>query len=100
MASHTALAGRLGVSEALLEAMYHLDQHAHEFSPRELAALRFAELMTTDAREVTEEVWNALQASFDDGEIIELAAVIGLMNDLNRCADALKIAVERRRTNG
>ena len=80
--------------------MYHLDQHLREFSARELAALRFAELMTTDAREVTEEVWNALQASFDDGEIIELAAVIGLMNDLNRFADALKIAVERSSTHG
>ena len=88
------------MSAALLEAMYHLDQHAREFSPRELAALRFAELMTTDAREVTEDVWEALQASFDDGEILELAAVIGLMNDLNRFADALKIAVERRRTHG
>jgi alkylhydroperoxidase family enzyme len=88
------------VSEALLEAMYHLDQHMHEFSPRELAALRFCELMTTDARGVTEEVWAALQAQFDDGEIIELAAVIGVMNDLNRFADALKITLERRRTNG
>ncbi len=88
------------MSEALLDAMYHLDQHAQEFSARELAALRFAELMTTDARDVTEDVWNALQASFADEEIIELAAVIGLMNDLNRFADALKITVERRRTHG
>jgi alkylhydroperoxidase family enzyme len=88
------------VSEALLEAMYHLDQHAYEFSPRELAALRFCELMTTDAREVTEDVWSALQAEFDDEEILELAAVIGLMNDLNRLADALKITIERRRTHG
>ncbi len=76
--------------------MYHLDQHAHEFSPRELAALRFTELMTTDARGVTEEVWAALQDAFSDEEIIELAAVIGVMNDLNRLADALKITLERR----
>jgi alkylhydroperoxidase family enzyme len=88
------------VSKSLLDAMYHLDRHTHEFSARELAALRFCELMTTDAREVTEDVWSALQASFADGEIIELAAVIGLMNDLNRFADALKITVERRRTHG
>jgi len=76
--------------------MYHLDQHAHEFSPRELAALRFCELMTTDAREVSEAVWAALQDAFSDEEIIELAAVIGVMNDLNRLADALKITLERR----
>ncbi len=88
------------MSEALLEAMYHLDQHREEFSPRELAALRFSELMTTDARDVTEEVWAALQAQFDDGEIVELAAVIGVMNDLNRFADALKITVARRRADG
>ena len=80
--------------------MYHLDQHAREFAPRELAALRFCELMTTDARDVTEEVWAALQDQFSDEEIIELAAVIGLMNDINRFADALKITVERRRNDG
>ena len=88
------------MSEALLEAMYHLDQHWQQFSPRELAALRFSELMTTDARGVTEEVWTALQAQFDDGEIVELAAVIGVMNDLNRFADALKITLARRRADG
>lgn len=88
------------MSETLLEAMYHLDQHAHQFSPRELAALRFSELMTTDARGVTEEVWAALQEQFDDGEIIELAAVIGVMNAVNRLADALKITLERRRADG
>lgn len=79
--------------------MYHLDQHMREFSPRELAALRFCELMTTDARDVTEDVWAALQDQFSDEEIIELAAVIGLMNDINRFADALKITVERRRND-
>ncbi|HEX6779618.1 MAG TPA: hypothetical protein VF099_15530 [Ktedonobacterales bacterium] len=79
--------------------MYHLDQHMHEFSPRQLAALRFCELMTTDARDVTEDVWAALQDQFSDEEIIELAAVIGLMNDINRFADALKITVERRRND-
>ena len=88
------------MSAALLDAMYHLDQHAREFSPRELAALRFCELMTTDARDVTEDVWAALQDQFSDEEIIELAAVIGLMNAVNRFADALKITVERRQTNG
>jgi alkylhydroperoxidase family enzyme len=80
--------------------MYHLDQHAHEFAPRELTALRFCELMTTDARDVTEDVWAALQDQFSDEEIIELAAVIGLMNDVNRFADALKITVKRRQNNG
>ena len=38
-----------------------------------------------------EELWDALQAYFDDGEIVEIATVIGLFNFFNRYADALQI---------
>jgi len=79
------------VSEALLDALYHIDEHRHLFSVRELAALRFAEIMTTSARDVDEELWDELQAQFDDGEIVEIATVIGLFNFFNRFADALQI---------
>lgn len=91
MAEHTALARQLGVSEALLDALYHIDEHRHLFTARELAALRFAEIMTTDARDVDEALWDELQVHFDDGELVELATVIGLFNFFNRFADALKI---------
>ena len=91
MAAHTALARQLGVSEALLDALYRIDEHRHLFTDRELVALRFAEIMTTGAREVDEILWDELQAHFDDGEIVELATVIGLFNFFNRFADALRI---------
>jgi alkylhydroperoxidase family enzyme len=91
MAAHTALARQLGVSEALLDALYHIDEHRHLFSGRELAALRFAEIMTTGAREVDEALWDELQVHFDDAEIVEIATVIGLFNFFNRFADALRI---------
>ena len=91
MEAHTALARQLGVSEELLDALYHIDQHRHLFTPRELAALHFAEVMTTSAREVDEELWDELQARFDDGELVEIATVIGLFNFFNRFADALQI---------
>src|SRR5712671_8146846 len=91
MAAHTALARQLGVSEALLDALYHIDQHRHLFSEREVAALRFAEIMTTGAREVSEALWDELQAHFDDGELVEIATVIGLFNFFNRYADAFQI---------
>jgi len=91
MAEHTALARQLGVSEALLDALYHIDVYRHLFTARELAALRFAEIMTTDARDVDEALWDELQAHFDDGELVELATVIGLFNFFNRFADALQI---------
>jgi alkylhydroperoxidase family enzyme len=91
MQAHTALARQMGVTEELLDAMYHIDQHRHLFTERELVALRYAEIMTTSAREIHEELWDQLQGHFDDGEIVELSSVIGLFNFFNRFADALQI---------
>jgi alkylhydroperoxidase family enzyme len=91
MEAHTALARQLGVSEELLDALYHIDEHRHLFTEQELVALRFAEMMTTGARDIDETLWDELQAHFDDGEIVELATVIGLFNFFNRFADALQI---------
>ncbi len=91
MAAHTALARQMGASEELLDALYHIDQYRHLFTERQLIALRYAELMTTSARDIDEDVWDQLQAEFDDGEIVELTSVIGLFNFFNRYADALKL---------
>ena len=73
--------------------MYHIDEHAEMFTPAERAALSLAERMTTDARGVDEEVWADLREHFDEGEIIELAAVIGLFNYFNRFNDALRVPI-------
>lgn len=81
----------MGVSEELLDALYHIDEHQHLFAQRELVALRFAEIMTTSARDVSESLWDELQIHFDDGEIVEIATVIGLFNYFNRYADALQL---------
>jgi len=87
------LAKQLGVSEDLLDAMYHIDEHAHLFTPAERAALTLTERMTTDAHGVDEEVWAELKEHFDDGQIVELAAVIGLFNYFNRFNDALRVDI-------
>ena len=91
MNAHTALARQLGVAEELLDALYHIDEHRHLFSERELVAIRFAEIATTSARDVDEALWDELQAHFDDGQLVELTSVIGLFNFFNRYADALQI---------
>ena len=85
------MAKQLGVTEELLDALYHIDTHRHLFTARELAALRFAEIMTTSAPDVDEALWDELQLHFDDGELVEIATVIGLFNFFNRYADALQI---------
>ena len=73
--------------------MYHIDEHGHLFTPAQRAALSLAERMTTDARNVDEEVWAELRAHFDEGQIVELAAVIGVFNYFNRFNDALRVEV-------
>lgn len=93
MASHTALAKQLGASEELLDAMYNIDQHEDMFTPAERAALTLAERMTTDPHGVDEEVWAELRALYDEGQIVELAAVIGLFNYFNRFNDALHVEI-------
>ncbi|GCE04944.1 carboxymuconolactone decarboxylase family protein [Dictyobacter aurantiacus] len=81
----------MGLDEALLDALYHIDQHRHLFTDRELVALRYAEIVTTSARDVDENLWDELQSHFDDGEIVELTTVIGIFNFFNRFADALRL---------
>ena len=62
-----------------------------DFTPAEKAALRLAEHMTRDAHQVSDELWNELKIHFDEGEVIELAAAIGLFNYFNRFNDALRM---------
>src|SRR5260370_1762330 len=84
MAAHTALARQLGVSEELLDALFHIDTHRDLFTARELVALRFAEIMTTGARDIDEALWDELQAHFDHGQIVEIATGLGLLTFFNR----------------
>ncbi len=97
MEAHTALAGQFDVKPELLDAMYHIEEHEELFSDRELAAIRLAEVMTTSAKDVSEELWDSVQAYFDDGEIVEITSVIGLFNFFNRFADVLQLQLPVRK---
>ncbi len=89
------MAKQLGASEQLLDAMYNIDRQEGMFTPAERAALALAERMTTDARGVDEDIWADLREHFDNGQIIELAAVIGLFNYFNRFNDGLHVDITR-----
>jgi alkylhydroperoxidase family enzyme len=53
--------------------------------------LRLAERMTRDAHSVDDALWAELGRHFDHGQIVELAAAIGLFNYFNRFNDALRM---------
>lgn len=53
----------------------------------EKAAVQMAETMTRDARAVDDELFQELRRHFNEAQLVELAAVIGLFNYFNRFND-------------
>jgi alkylhydroperoxidase family enzyme len=64
------------------------------FTQAECAAIRFCDLMTLDPHGVTAEIFSELRRHFDEGEIVELASVIGIYNYFNRFNEALGMESE------
>lgn len=87
--SHTVLAERTGTTKEQVAAL--LDFESGPFDDREKAALRFGLAMTRDASRVPDAVFEQLPRWFDEGEIVEIAAVVGLFNYFNRFNEALKM---------
>jgi alkylhydroperoxidase family enzyme len=87
------LARRLGASEAELAALATGDLSV--FGPRERAALAFAEALTRDSNHVSAAVFGQLRRYFDEGEVIEIAAVAGIFNYFNRFNNALQMEPTR-----
>ncbi|HLH36467.1 MAG TPA: carboxymuconolactone decarboxylase family protein [Alloacidobacterium sp.] len=90
LGSHTKIARDLGWSE---DQLVHLKdfENRNDFTAAEKAALRLAEQMTLDSNHVSDGLFEELRAHFDEGEIVELMAAIGLFNYFNRFNNALQI---------
>jgi alkylhydroperoxidase family enzyme len=82
------LARRHGWTDEQINDLANFEQRP-DFTEKEKAALRLAELVTRDAHTVYDQLFAELRRHFDEGEIIELLAAIGLFNYFNRFNDAL-----------
>src|SRR5947208_15264843 len=91
--SHTALARRQGATETELKALETGELAA--FPPRARVALEFAEAMTRDSTRVSDELFRRLREQFEEGEIVEIAAVAGLFSYFNRFNNALEMEPTR-----
>jgi uncharacterized peroxidase-related enzyme len=89
-ASHTLLAERTGATPAQIASL--LDFEAGPYSEKEKAALRFGLQMTRDSNGIPDATFAAVRAHFDEGEIVEIAAVVGLFAYFNRFNNALGLA--------
>jgi alkylhydroperoxidase family enzyme len=83
------LARRHGWSEEQLKDLANFRDRS-DFTDAEKAALELAERVTRDSG-VDDDFWNELRKYYDEGEIIELLAAIGLFNYFNRFNNALRM---------
>lgn len=79
-----------GWTEDQINDLSNFEQRT-DFTEKEKAALRLAERVTRDAHTVDDQLWSELRRHFDEGEIVELLAAIGLFNYFNRFNDALQM---------
>ena len=49
-------------------------------------------MLTLDARSIKDSLFDRLKEHYTEGEIVEITAMAGLFNYLNRVADSLHIA--------
>ena len=84
------MARRHGWSDDQIENLADF-RNRTDFTDGEKAALELAERVTRDPHEVDDDFWAELRRYYDEGEIIELLAAIGLFNYFNRFNDALRM---------
>ena len=81
------MARRHGWTEDQLNDLANF-RNRSDFTEAEKAALELSEIVTRDEN-VSDEFWSELRKYYDEGEIIELLAAIGLFNYFNRFNNAL-----------
>ena len=89
------MARRHGATQEDLDALKAPETWNAHFKPEQVAALHLADAITRGNGHVNDEVWNAVAAHYDEGQLIELVSVIGLFNYFNRFNNALEIEVTR-----
>jgi len=89
------LARRHGATQKDLDALKTPEVWDAHFKPAEVAALLLADAITQGNGHVSDEVWNAVAAHFDEGQLVELVGIIALFNYFNRFNNALEIEVTR-----
>jgi uncharacterized peroxidase-related enzyme len=84
----------VGFAQKDLDGVVQLDLGL--FSEKEQLALRFAEQATRGPARVSDELVAQLRQYFTEGEMVEIAAVVGLMNFTNKVHEALAIPLEEK----
>jgi alkylhydroperoxidase family enzyme len=86
---HAPIALKEGMTQAQLDALRDW-RPATVFSDKQRAVLAYTDAMTRDSH-VPDDVFQAMQAHFDDQGVVELTATIAAYNMVSRFLEALQI---------
>ncbi len=78
------------MTEELVNALANVDA-SPDFTPREKIALRFAELMAVNHKQIDDDFFTALKQEFSAAQIIELGMLIGVFIGYGRLLSVLDL---------
>jgi len=87
--THLAIARSLGVDQGALDELGDYAR-SERFSPAERAALSAAVALTREPRALPPTIRAQLAEHYDEGDIVEIVATIGLYNYVTRASNALR----------
>ncbi len=91
----------VGVTESMLKALGAKEDDMDKIidkenlTDKEKAAVEYAAVVTKEAFKVPENTFHKLEDNFDQEQILEITAVVGLFNYINRFNDALRVLPEK-----
>ena len=88
------MSSELGVSDEKIEAL-HDYATSTLYKAKERVALEYADAMTITGRDVSDELFERLRASFSNDEIVELTEVIAWENASAKFNRALRIPSQK-----
>ncbi len=85
--SHIAVARQIGMDPLPLTLL----DRPQSLSPRQRAALSYTRAAMADSNRIPESVWTELRSMFREVEIVDVTAMIGLINMLNLFNNCLQV---------
>ena len=83
-----------GVGVDMLNALWDFAR-SDLFNGAQRAALSAAVALTREPRALPDTIWAQLREAYDDGQIVEILSLVGLVNALNRVSNALQTQITR-----
>lgn len=92
---HEVVSARLGVTEEKQRDIVGVEyRNSAHYTGAEKAILDLTQHVVLDPETIPADVWSAVKAHYDDGQIVEIVATIGAYLQVSKFGDALGVELE------